>query len=564
MSQLKPLLFLTYRSLWNGLKRAATTPRRLLSFLAVLGYYFLVMVRPALVAATPQPEFPSRFVGIWQFPALSVLDAFVFGLFLASSLIFVSTLRAQRASFSPADADVLFATPLSPKAVLCFRMARDYLFTLLAPLFVAILSLRVARAGWEKVFREMPHPEYSGLTLRMMTVSWLLMALCFVSLSYAVYLYVNRSDARSKLRGFVVDGAIIVFELAWIPYLVWRIVQHHDPNSLVALAESPFLRLVFFLASFATEVTLSPFTGNFGMAVVGVAGLLGTIAIGMILSLRQVGWMYDQAATRGFGSLKSRQLQRSGDFAGLMAERARSGKLRPPRMRILRRFRTQGAAALVWKELFLLSRTMAFPIVLLGLIQLALDVSSGFMSPLNAKIAGYTLIAMQGFCTMMLTLMLGQTGFIEVLKRVDLEKPLPFSARNIVFYEIVARATPAILIAWIGLPLAAILDPRVWQFALGGFILSPVMALMLTATTFLITILFPDLEDSSQRQLRALMTLLAYALAASLPVLATLGLFALGLNAVICCAVGAVFALGIAFLAATAGAHLYAGFNPAE
>src|SRR5207245_5607286 len=62
------------------------------------------------------------------------------------------------------------------------------------PILFALLGIAGAKPAWNAVFKNMPHPEYSALALRAMSVSWVLMALGWVALSHAISLYLNRSD----------------------------------------------------------------------------------------------------------------------------------------------------------------------------------------------------------------------------------------------------------------------------------------------------------------------------------------------------------------------------------
>ena len=75
MNPLKPLLYLTYKTTFNGLKRAVTTPKRLLYFIFFVFYYFYLINRLAFTGTNPHVEMPSQLVGTIPFPPLEVLDA---------------------------------------------------------------------------------------------------------------------------------------------------------------------------------------------------------------------------------------------------------------------------------------------------------------------------------------------------------------------------------------------------------------------------------------------------------------------------------------------------------
>jgi hypothetical protein len=204
---LKALLFLTTRSIKNGLRRAITTPRRLISIVIFVAYYYWLFMRPA-AGATASASLRNVQLSA---PPLEVLQAVVFGMFALLSLVMLIGVFSPLTGFRPADVDVLFATPISPKLVLIFRIARDFSVTLLTPLIFAIFAFRPAVAGWNVLFRNMPHPEASSIALRMITVSWVLMAIVWVSLTYAITLFTNRSDRQSDRNRKILGWSVAAY-----------------------------------------------------------------------------------------------------------------------------------------------------------------------------------------------------------------------------------------------------------------------------------------------------------------------------------------------------------------
>lgn len=564
MKAMKPLLYLTYRTILNGLKRAVTTPKRLLYFIFFVGYYFVLFIRPALTSSTA-PRLPDSVAGKLSFPPLEILDAFVFGLFLMMSFILLIGIVGSTAPSRPADVDVLFPTPVSPKLVLAFRMFRDYMFTLLTPLLAVILGLRASKVGWEAVFRNMPHPEYSGLAIRAMSVSWILMALCFVALTHAVGLFLNRTDGNTSRYKVIAAWGVGVFIAGWIGFLIWDIVQVPTWSHVVELARWPVLRVVFFIATFATELAMSPFHGSLKMALLGGVGLLATIAVSIRLAMGQAAWYYDQCAVKGFGANRTRELQRAGDFTGILAERARTGKYKVRRMMWIHRLKMPGPRALLWKEMFLQPRTMLPLLFILAGSQIALSILPAFMGPsATVRQSGIVLLIMQGMLTMMVTLLMGQTGFIEVLRRVDLQKALPFAPAKIVFYEILGRSVAGWIASWLGIIAMLSLAPENWAYGLCAALFTPGLTVLLSASIFFVTMLFPDIDDPTQRQFRGLMMLLGIAIASFFPIIAIVVLLALHVFPPLVGIVAAVICLAIALLLAALSGQIYATFNPSE
>lgn len=563
MNPLRPLLFLTVRTLFNGVRRALSTPRRLITLIALVAYYFFIFIRPALgpIAATPPGMSPRL-----QFPPLEVIDALAFGLFSGLSLFMMLGVLSQQGSFKPADVDMLFPTPISPKVVLVFRMIRDYLLTLVVPLLIVILGFRPAKMGWESLFERMPNPQYSGLALRAMTLSWVLMAMGWVAISYAISLFISRSDRQSDRNRRVLTTCILTLVVGVVGFLFLEFSRMDSVQDLLNLSRSAFLRTVFFNASFASMLTVAPFHASLPMAAVGGGSLAAIVVVGVSLAMRQAGWMYDQAAVRGFGSTRAKNFQQTGDLMGAAAERARSGKMRTKSGTWAHRLRLQGPLALLWKEMFLQPRSMRGLLVFMTIMGLALCAMPSVMASSEKKNieAGYLLLMMEGSTLMMLTMGLAQTGFIELLKRVDLQKPMPFTPATIVFFEVASKALIGAVIGTLGALLAVILDPSLWQFALTAVLSLPFASLLLSASMCLLTILFPDIDDASQRQFRGLLSLLLIAILGLFPAAAFGAVTFLGgpvvLAGVAASLVCLLLSLGLTYLAGT----LYATYNPSE
>jgi len=561
---LKPLLYLTYKTVFNGLKRALTTPRRLISFIAFVAYYFFLFIRPYIYSNAPTPM-PGSVVGAFQFPPLDILDGFAFGLFLVFSLLLMVGIFGTHGVSRQADVDVLFPTPVSPKVVLGFRICRDYLFTLITPFLIALLGFRASKMGWEALFRNMPHPEYSALALRALTVSWILMAMCFVAINHATGLFINRTDRTGDRNKAIFSWVAGIYVFGWIAFLAWSISREPTWNHVLHLAQWPLLRVAFFIPALGAVLAMAPFHGSILMAALPAGGLVATIAVAMKMAMAQASWYYDESAIRGFNSTKQRELQRAGDLAGIVAERARSGKFKVRRMLWLHRLQMRGPAGLLWKELFLQPRTILTLIVFVFGMQICLAWLSGSTANDNRDKMTLTLfLTLEGFLTMFITLLMGQTGFIEVLKRVDFEKALPFSPAVIVVYEIIGRSMVGIVGAWIGCVTFLLVSPAMWSYALAAAIAIPCLSLLLTAGVFFVTMLFPDVEDPSQRQFRGLMMLLGIGITSFFPVGIIIGLLVIRIFPPVAALAGSVVALGLAAILGALSGQLYATFNPSE
>jgi hypothetical protein len=561
---MRPLIFLTVRSTVNGVKRALTSAKRLISLIMVVGYYVLFFMRP-FSSDRASSSIPLAGGPTMELPPLAVIDAIVFGLFALITLLLMLGVFGQKGSFRPADVDVLFPTPVNPKIVLIFRIARDYLLTLLLPLLLALIGYRPTARGLGALFRNLKDPEVLGYVFRAATVAWLLVAMSWVCIGYAASLFVNRSDLLSTRNRRVLTWGLIGLAGAISIYVALSVRQMTEWNQAVTLAHSPVLRTVFFTATAATAMVMGPLHGMPWMTLAGGLGLALTIAISLQIALTQVGWMYDQAAARGFDAVTMRQLQRKGDTYAILAEQAKRGKLKAGRQRWIHRIKAAGPAALIWKEAIIQIRSSWLVLVMFLPLVILLTAIPLFGFPgEDQRVAGGLLLAMQGFGVFMMSMSFAQTGFIEVLRRVDLQKPLPFTSSTTVLMEVVAKALPASFAILVPSVVAVVARPALWQEALASVLVMPSIAILICAAVFLVTILFPDVDDPTQRGFRGLMILLAILIAGSPGVIAFVTMYGIGLPALVAAIVTAALNVGITAGVATIAGSQYAAYNPSE
>lgn len=557
---MRPLAFLVARTFVNGVRRALTSPKRVIGLLFFALYYiWLFRPRGGQIA-----ELRRESLGL-EMPPIEVLNAILFTGFSVLTLILSFGIFSFRGGFKAADVDVLFPTPMSPKIVLISRMVRDTLFTLLVPLVVVILFYRPVSVGLEALFRNAPQGVSSASIVRNAFIAYLLLALGWVVMGYAVTLLFHHPGPGATVRRWAAALAFGLFAAAIVGGAAFGIYHAKSGDDMLALANSPILRVPLFLASAAASFTLAPLSGGLGAAAVGVLALVGFLAIGMIGALRQSDWLYEIAALRTWTMGDTQQLARSGDTFALMARRASKGKMKPSGPAWLRERTWTGIGALIWREL-LLGWRLHLPILLLFtllggtlLIPTLISMPDEIKSGVSYLIAGFLV-----FPAFLCTLAVGQSGFMETLRRVDLVKSFPFSPTTLVMMECAGKAAlglvPAMLLA-----IAAIATrPAVGFHVLVALIIAAGAALLTSAAVFLVSVLFPDFEDQTQRGFRGLVMLLALAVSA-FPCLLAIG-FVLHIGLPL--AVGAIIALAIAVAESLAAAmisgNLYAAYNPSE
>lgn len=556
------LVFLTVRSFFNGVKRAVTSARRLIGLIFFIGYYVLMVARPfdrkpdgLTKLATRQPL---------SMPPLDTLDAIVFGLFAFFSFMLVLNVLGYRGGFKPADVDVLFPTPVSPRVVLFFRIVRDYLLTLLIPLFFAIFGWRGVNTGISAIIANFP--EHGSLAFRAITVAWLLMALCWVSIGYAASMFVNRSDLESDRNKRIIGYGIAAILVALGVYATMAFRQSPSLYTAYYLSHSIFFRTVFFTATAATALVMAPLEGDLLQGVLAFAAMAGIIGVSLAIALTQVGWLYDQAAAKGFGAQNLRNLQRSGDLYGMLAEQARQGKVRPSRLaRGVNRWRPRGGLALVWKDFLLQARGSLWSIVLFLPVTIFLVIMPQYATVDSSGPAASSLLFLFQGMTIFMMAMTANSGVIEMLKRVDVQKPLPFTPGVIIFWEIAAKAVPVTLISWIASASVLVVRPSLWDSSLAAVLMAGPLAVLLVSTIFLVTVLFPDVDDPTQRGFRSLIMLLGLAIFGLPSTAVFAGLLVFAKLSPIVAAIPFVLINGAvaAGVCAVTGS-LYASFNPSE
>lgn len=570
---MRPLLFLTVRSTFNGVKRAVTSVRRLISLLFVLFYWFRLFM-PSMMGPGPA-SYPMAGHQLATFPDPAVIQPVVFAVFGFLSMFLAMSIFSYRGSYKPADVDVLFPTPIDPRVVLSFRLVRDYLLTLLMPLFFALIGWRGASRGVNALFAHFPKD--GAYTLRAGIVAWLITALVWVAIGYAASLFVNRTDLRSE-RNRLVLGVIVfgpmMLGLLWTVWQVRSAAVGAAPGgawpamlqSLRASGNSTILHALLPVPSGATAIAMSPLTGDFGTAILAGAGLIAVIGIALWVATTQVGWMYDQAAARGFDTVNLRTLRRSGDTYGILAEQARRGRVKQGRLtRRIGRLKARGAWALVWKDALLQVRSSFGQSVVLLLVTLFMVLMPLYGMAGREPAGQAPLFMVMLACGVYITVLASAQGaYIELLRRVDFMKPLPFKPSAVVFWEIVAKIVPVTMVVVITSIAAVAVSPAIWSTALASIFLLPSFGLILLAVVLLVTVLFPDFDDPSQRGFRGLMLLLGSVIVSAPGALLLVGSMVAGWGPWVAAIPVAPINLAITIGLATLAGNLYASYNPSE
>lgn len=560
---MKPLFFLWVRQILNGIKRAVSSPKRLISVLVGLGYYIGFFLRPW--------EKPTDFTkkGGPLLPKGVTFDVgnvepVVFLIFMSISILMAAGVFAMKNTFKPADVDVLFPTPVSSRLVMYFRLFREYFLTLFFPLIILFFGfkpLSSLAAGLKK-----GDPQGFDQAIRGMVLSWLLMAAVWVALSYALSFYLAKNEKHSKkilrISGWSIAAAVAIV------FATFGAKMYIDPSwkTIVETTQMPHVRAIMIIPYLSTLVAVGSFAGSLMSALFAVLALSLLIAVSLRYASNLSGWMYDQAATRGFQGQTMRDMQRKGDMSGMMAEHARSGKVKRGRIaQKIQDVKLLNGWALIYKEWLIQARTgigMSFVFMLI----------LGFMAVMflsipekRERVLPFVYLGLVGFMTANFGSIAALNGFQETLRRVEVIKPLPLTSRQIAFYEVAAKSFVAILLAVVPYTIGLVYKPGLWQFHLAGLIASPAIGVGMVSAVFLVVVLFPDFDDPTQRSFRGLMQLLAMVFVMA----PAIGLFVLFIGLIhtsplVPAVLTAGVMCGIVALFTSLAGRFYVDYNPSE
>lgn len=559
---MQPLLYLAVRSFVNGIRRALTSGRRLVSLILVCGYWFWILIRPALINSSSPSDTAMRSFAqghkLAVMPPLSYVETVVFWVFAGITALLMLGSQ-QRSMYRQADVDVLFPTPVNPKHVMMFRILRDYTTTLLVPLFFAIVGIRPVKLGFKYLIENFP--DQTPIALRLMIISWLLLSAMWVFLHYAIGLWINRSDLAGDRNRKVLNGSFGIATLAVLG-LAFATGYGHIENfdQFVTFTANPVFHVYFFGSTAATAIIMGPLHNNWLAVAEGAGAIIAIGAFGLWAAFRQVDWLYEQAAARAAGQVaKGRDMARRGDMMGAVAERARQGKVKVRQNR-LTRWNAPGPLALVWRDLVIQMRTSSMLILMLLMTGFYIFIIYQLAS---TDEAGPVMLALAGLSVFAITMGHSQNHAFEMLKRVDCTKPMPFKPVTMALTEIVGASLLPNVFGIIPSVAVGVFSPKSWQWSLSGVIAVPTAGLVVCATVYVVTLLFPDIDDASQRGFRGLMTMLGVALSSAPGVLLMilLSFFHLPL-------VGAILwtgcNLGVSIALAALAGKLYMDYNPSE
>ena len=561
MSSVRVLWYLWFRQIVNGIKRAVSSPRRLISVLIFLGYYVGFAFRPWDRGSDGIDGLVTK--GFHLDPNL--VEMFVFLGFTLVSIFFALAVFGLKNSFKPADVDVLFPTPISSKVVMFFRLFRDYMVTLFLPLLIAAFTLRPAVSLFKSV--KSNDPVSLNYIVQGGILAWVLLALAWISISYAIGFFVAKNEKSSRAIINGISILLLAVIIVVIGYLGEQMQVSPSMATLEQASSAPWLRAIMVIPSAATAIVMAGFKGSALYLIGGIGVLLAFIVGSLTYSANLSGWMYDQAATKGFQGQAMKDFQRKNDFASMAAEKARQGKMGKGRLaKKVANWNFRGGWTLIYKEMLIQARIgfwVNFVFLIMsggfGLLFLLIPESSRVQN-----IGPYLYLGMTGFMAVNMSSIQTLTGFVETLKRVEVMKPLPLTSAQIAFFETTAKALVAMFMSFMPFVFGFIYKPSLWQFHVAGMIAAPSLSLALVSAIFLIVVLFPDFDDPTQRTFRGIMQLIALVVIMVPTGLIFVGLMTLGVSPLVPALISLIINIVLTALLTSVTGRFYADFNPSE
>lgn len=506
-----PLSYKQRRSVVNALRRSLREPRQLLALVIALLYggASLAMIIAVLVLPIPQ-ELLSYAKGFFTGDPMERLLALrgaltVTLLLLATTAIFQNPLL----QFAPADVDVLFATPVSLRAVLASKLAQNHLRTFFAGYFFWGLTLAPALrlAGLD------PWP----------LGAWALVGLTclFAGMDQAVaalHMFLLRDDDDSggerslwlrRVALVLIVGAILVGVIAVLARIVagnWLLF-----DALLRLIGGPLASILLLPIGFAGDLLFLPTVvraGNgFWEALLPLAGLLLFDLLTGLLLLRRPDGLREMALAPDTRTPPLTRLLRAsgGDPRRIAAAVWSPDQTLAERPHTSGRGFGEGARAHIWRRWIEIRRTpirSLLAVLVLGLVPLALYEPS----------RGYSLTRL--LSAIIFSTSLGTQLFADVadhLRYAALELPAPITRSRL----LAGALLPRIALYWLGglvllVGIGLTAHGALWSDLLLLAFWYPLVLLPLLALRGVLVFLFPAAGIPGQRDpVQAVLIMLA-------------------------------------------------------
>jgi hypothetical protein len=504
------LLFLTVRVMVNSFRRAFENPLRAVLTILVLGFIVCgwgsallgMLIEPVRPPRTPSPMLdPMAALGRSMVIVLALHLAYiVLGLLPSFSRGFFSY-------FVEGDVHFLFPTPIQPLTL--FRgllFVRGAIGTVALMLMLIIYLLMLGGRSMRQLAM-VATPQAGSWALLAYPLLFLVMSLALLWLGVAIRLMeMHRPRLLTWFWVGIVGWALVGVGL--VVGRVWFLVQQTDESLFAALqAGIEWLPVTLWLlpARALSDAMLVVYRGWTPAIGLGLLFWLGVLLWADRRIVRNTGYLYELASVLAQRSTRLR-LARSDPMraAYQRALERMSERARPVRtLRWLERWTPRGVWALLWRDLLLSWRLQGWGLVLMLLLLVALPtLPLGLMRYFTGKdslAAAKAIYLMMQYMIMLMMAVGSYYGIIDLLRRVELQKPLPFSSCEVVLVESLPTALLVLAMQLMVALLAILLFPQAWGFWLGMGLVVASFAPVLQMAMWMLAMLNPDPNDYTQR-----------------------------------------------------------------
>jgi hypothetical protein len=505
------LIYLTLRVLVNSIRRAFANPLRAVLTTFVLAF-FLCGWGGALIGSLA--ENPARAQPDMLQPQRLMLRSIglvvIIHWFYVVFTIIPSVFRPAYALVQESDVHYLFTTPLKPLALFRGMILIRGLFGALFFLMLLAVYLLLFGGARLRLLATVQEPVAPAIALLGYPVMYLLVFSTALLWSIALEaMEITGRSVRSWVSRLLVGWAALSFALT-AGYLVYLRRSLDEFAFLTALGEA-----VDWLPAY---VLLLPVRGLADAAIVLYQGFTPAMGVSFALWLvgvllanrllvRYQGVLYEVGASLARRGAAARASQRDplGTYLQRKAEAASAKPLRT--LRWLERWTPRGALALLWRDLLITWRASGWANLLMVALMAAAPVGLALLIHYTAPPERDVRLALRlGYAAaQMLTaffISLGAFyGFTDMLRRVEWQKPLPFSPRAVMVVE----SLPSVVFFAASQLLAALVIslwfPSDWLFWLGSSVAATSWAIVLMMAMLSIALINPDPTDYTQRLL---------------------------------------------------------------
>jgi hypothetical protein len=572
---LRVLLYQTLRVFVNGLRRAFGNPVRAILTLLVIGFVLcgwggaiLGSVMEPARGRTPTPELQPELL-----VARSLGVVLIIHWFYVVFTVIPSVFRPAQILVQESDVHYLFTTPLKPLTL--FRgiiLIRGLLGALFFMLLLVIYLLMFGGANL-RMMAMAQQPAVSSWAMLIYPVMYLMVFT--TALLGSIALEAMEISGRSRRRYWA--WGLTLWAVACVAVVGGRFwtmrgqIEEQGFGALIGQAVDWLPAYVLLLPvralADAALVLYNGFTPAlwFGIAFWLIGALLGNAAL-----TRYQDRLYEVGASLARKGAQARAMQRD-PFRAYIERKAESASRKPLRtLRWLERWTPRGVWALLWRDLLITWRASgwanlltiaiigAAPLALMWLVKVSANPERDLRTGLRVM---YTIsqamvvffIAFGAYYSM-----------TDMLRRVEWQKPLPFSPRAVVAVESLPTVIFFALAQALAVLLASASFPQDWLFWLSASLVAISWCVVLQMAMLWIALVNPDPTDYTQRLLTGVLMVPALFLSGA----PGLGIWILGvvLKWNLLLAAGLAFAanLFVGFILTAMNSALYENFSPVE